>query len=111
MGMKQQGRVVETEQLSPRLRRLRIGELVGLENWRPGDKVKLGIAGGVKRSYTPSAVDASDGWMDVVVHLHDGDGPFATWASTCEVGDAALVRSSFSSYSALTVISYRLSVI
>src|SRR5690606_8856328 len=84
--------VVEVEQLTPNVRRLRldaseIGQLV----WAAGDKVKLRVGDKTKASYTPARVDHDGGWMDVVVHLH-GRGPFARWAARSRVGEWVKVK-------------------
>ncbi|MDG1482843.1 MAG: siderophore-interacting protein [Myxococcota bacterium] len=78
--------VTEVEDLSPRVRRIRLsGPPVKGIRWRPGDKIKL-AAGPRLRSYTPARVDATAGWMDVVFFLHGG-GAASAWASAAEVGD------------------------
>ncbi len=79
--------VMETERLSPRLRRLRLaGHAVSKMSWTAGDKVKLRLPGGAMRSYTPARVDPSGGWMDVIFHLH-GNGSAAAWAESTQPGD------------------------
>ena len=79
-------RLVAIERLSPRLRRLRFQSdaLVGA-SWTPGDKVKVQVAEGVLRSYTPARLDAAAGWMDVVFFLH-GSGPGSALAVDIQVG-------------------------
>lgn len=77
--------VTEVEDLSPRIRRIRLSgpSITGIR-WHPGDKIKL-AAGPKMRSYTPARVDADAGWMDVVFFLHGG-GAASAWASAAEVG-------------------------
>ncbi|MFT5679759.1 MAG: NADPH-dependent ferric siderophore reductase [Myxococcota bacterium] len=79
--------VTEVEDLSPRIRRIRLGgpRVAGIR-WQPGDKIKL-AAGPKLRSYTPARVDAAAGWMDVVFFLH-GNGATSDWASAATAGDS-----------------------
>ena len=77
--------VSDVEELSPRLRRLRLsGKKLRDLKWSAGDKVKIRICG-KSRSYTPSAVNADIGWMDIVFFTH-GNGPLSRWAAKAEVG-------------------------
>ena len=78
--------VVEVQDLSPRVRRIRFNgeELQGIE-WTAGQKIKL-KGGDFFRSYTPSAVDSKEGWMDIIVFLH-GNGPASQWAARAAVGE------------------------
>ena len=79
-------RVSEIQDLSPRLRRVRFTgeELLGLA-WTAGQKVKI-KGPDFFRSYTPSAFDAQEGWMDVIIFLH-GSGPASQWAAQAKAGD------------------------
>jgi len=80
-------RVLEIEDLSPKIRRIRLkGQAIEGIQWRPGDKIKI-AAGSTLRSYTPARVDANAGWMDVVFFLH-GNGRASDWASSVSVGDS-----------------------
>ncbi|MEL6182297.1 MAG: siderophore-interacting protein, partial [Myxococcota bacterium] len=74
--------------LSQHVRRVRLHgpELEGL-TWLPGQKVKLAIPGG-KASYTPARVSPEQGWMEIIFHLHHGDGPMANWAAALQGGEA-----------------------
>ncbi len=54
--------------------------------WRPGDKIKVHVADGVMRSYTPSRVDAAAGEMELVAHVH-GQGAGSAWAEALAPGD------------------------
>jgi NADPH-dependent ferric siderophore reductase len=77
--------VTEVEDLSPRLRRIRLkGETLRGLKWKPGQKVKI-QAGPKLRSYTPARVDTSEGWMDIVFFLH-GNGEASAWASAASEG-------------------------
>ena len=78
--------VSEIEDLSPRLRRIRFSgeELQGI-HWTAGQKVKL-KGPDFFRSYTPSAIDAQQGWMDVIIFLH-GNGMASQWAAQASIGD------------------------
>ena len=82
--------VCEAEMLSPRLRRIRFtGKSLREKGWSPGDKVKLRVHG-KSRTYTPSALNVNDGWMDIVFFLH-GNGPASRWAAGATVGDCVVM--------------------
>ena len=77
--------VQEVEALSPRVRRIRLSgpKMVGM-SWTPGDKVKV-EANGKLTSYTPGRISDTEGWMDIIFHLH-GNGRASQWAEAVEVG-------------------------
>ena len=77
--------VAEVEQLSPRIRRIRLaGPAIAGLGWTPGEKIKL-KAGPKLRSYTPARVNPVEGWMDIVFFLH-GNGGASAWAENAVVG-------------------------
>ena len=49
-------------------------------------KIKIHVGDGQLRSYTPAAVNAEAGTMDVVVYVH-GESPACLWARSLAVGD------------------------
>jgi NADPH-dependent ferric siderophore reductase len=77
--------------ISPSIVRLRLAgpALRGLR-LDPGDKVKLRVAEGVLRSYTPFAYDPDDGRFDLTLFDH-GDGAAARWGRTAHLGTATTV--------------------
>ena len=80
--------VSEVEALSPRIRRVRLsGD--GLRGFpdSPGQKIKIKLASGQSRSYTPARLDGESGWMDLIFHIHGG-GPASDWAASAAPGDA-----------------------
>ncbi len=85
------GRVVATEQLTPRMRRVvvRSGAAVGIDV-RPAQDVEVHLrepsGRRVKRRYTIRHHRPAAGEFDLDVLLH-GDGPGATWGATAVEGD------------------------
>ena len=79
--------VTEVEDLSPRLRRIRLSDasLVGVD-FTGGDKIKI-EAGPKFKSYTPGRVNTEAGWMDVVFYLH-GNGLASQWAGQATPGES-----------------------
>jgi NADPH-dependent ferric siderophore reductase len=78
-------RVTEVEFLTPTLKKITwVHE--SARTWRPGDKIKVHVADGVMRSYTPSWVDAQTGEMELVAHVH-GKGAGSAWAEALAPGD------------------------
>ena len=81
----QDAQIIEVENLSPKVRRIRIsGQSIQQVSWQPGDKIKI-LAGPKLRSYTPSRINNTEGWMDIVFYLH-GNGKASDWAKTAKVG-------------------------
>ena len=79
--------VTEIEDLSPKVRRIRIaGSSIQGMQWIPGQKIKI-QAGPKLKSYTPARVDPNVGWMDIIFHLH-GNGMASHWAANVSVGEA-----------------------
>ena len=78
--------VQSVHDLSPNVRCIRIAgpDLVGI-GWVPGQKIKIKVADWL-RSYTPARIDPSEGWMDIVFHLH-GNGSASQWAAIASVGE------------------------
>ena len=77
--------VSEVENLSPKLRRIRIsGQSIKSISWKPGDKVKV-MAGPKLKSYTPTKVNTEEGWMDIIFFLH-GNGNASAWAANASIG-------------------------
>lgn len=86
------GEVVEAEQLSARMRRVRIGgeALAGL-TCRPGQHVRLlvgdgGLLGGVLRTYSVWRHDPTWESLDLIGYDHGGDSPGASWMRTAKPG-------------------------
>jgi NADPH-dependent ferric siderophore reductase len=95
--------VSETEQLTPRLRRIRFGgpRLRGL-NWMPGQHIRLQVAGlgesflrlhphDALRTYSIYDADPDLGTLDIVMFDHGGDPesltPARRWSIAAAVGD------------------------
>ena len=79
--------VAEIEDLSPKIRRLRIvGPSIKGMQWVPGQKIKI-QAGPKLKSYIPARIDSEQGWMDIIFHLH-GNGLASDWASNVSIGEA-----------------------
>ncbi len=78
--------VARADDLSPRIRRLRLRVDGLVPGWVPGDKIKANVAPGVYRSYTFSAVDAERGTVDVVGFVH-GNGAGSAWVAGASPGD------------------------
>lgn len=78
--------VVDTRALSPKVRvvRLQAQSLVDA-GFTPGCKVKLAVAPGAWRSYTPLAWSDAEGYVDILFHLHDR-GPGSDWARAAARG-------------------------
>lgn len=78
--------VLEVEDLSPRLRRVRLGsrDLVGMRA-HPGDKVKMQVGPRSMRSYTLSGSSPEEGWFDTVMFRH-GSGQGSAWATHARDG-------------------------
>ncbi|MGV9384809.1 siderophore-interacting protein [Nonomuraea sp. NPDC003707] len=87
------GEVVEVEEVTARMRRVRIGgeALAGLE-WTPGQHVRLfigdggGLLGGVLRTYSIWRHDPTWEAIDLIGYDHGGDSPGASWIRTAEPG-------------------------
>jgi len=80
-----QGEIVEVEWLSASLRRIVWSEPQTPE-LRVGDKIKVHVGEGAMRSYTPSAIDAVNGRLEMIAHVH-GHGVGSDWARDLGVGD------------------------
>ena len=79
--------VSSVRQLSPSIVRVQLhGSRLQGTQVPVGAKIKLHVGGGQMRSYTPAAVDASRGTMDLVVHAHS-DSAASQWARTLREGD------------------------
>ena len=80
-------KIVSVHNLSPRVRVIRLEgpELQGAA-WSPGQKIKI-HSEHWSRSYTPSRMDPSEGWMELVFCLH-GNGPASRWAEAASVGES-----------------------
>ncbi|MEM6294870.1 MAG: siderophore-interacting protein [Myxococcota bacterium] len=77
--------VARADELSPRIRRIRL-QVEGLvPGWVPGDKIKVNVAPGVHRSYTFSAVNPARGTVDVVGFIH-GNGAGSAWVCNASKG-------------------------
>ncbi len=84
----QQALVHHSERLSPNIVRVQLkGAALTRIRWSPGDKIKLRVADGVMRSYTPSRVDTASGAMELIIHAHHGGGPGARWAGSLRGGE------------------------
>lgn len=83
--------VDEVEWLSGSIRRIRVAgpALVGRRLPVAG-KVKVRVAPGVLRSYTPARRDEAAGWFDLIAHVHGG-GAGSAWAAAATPGDAVVV--------------------
>ncbi|GAA4979796.1 NADPH-dependent ferric siderophore reductase [Nonomuraea thailandensis] len=86
------GEVVEAEQVTARMRRVRIGgeSLSGLR-WTPGQHVRLlvgegGPLGGVLRTYSIWRYDPDWEALDVIGFDHGGDSPGASWIRDVRAG-------------------------
>ncbi len=79
--------VVEVSRLSPSVVRVRAAaRKVSEARFPPGCKVKVHVGGGQMRSYTPAAVDADTGVLDLVVFVQ-GDSAASRWAKSLGHGD------------------------
>jgi NADPH-dependent ferric siderophore reductase len=95
--------ISEIEQLTPRLRRIRVEgpRLQGL-NWKPGQHIRLQVAGlsesllrlhphDALRTYSIYEADPELGTLDIVMLDHGGEQDFSTparrWSGTAAVGD------------------------
>ncbi|TMS00722.1 siderophore-interacting protein [Nonomuraea basaltis] len=86
------GEVVEIEQMTARMRRIRIGgeALAGLK-WTPGQHVRLlidagGLLGGVLRTYSIWRYDPTWEAIDLIGHDHGGDSPGVSWFRNAKPG-------------------------
>ena len=95
--------VSETEQLTPRLRRIRFeGPRLQRLNWTPGQHIRLQVAGlgesflrlhphDALRTYSIYDADPDLGTLDIVMLDHGGEPEFTTparrWSGTASVGD------------------------
>ena len=78
-------KVTKVESLTPTLKKITwVHE--SAHAWRPGDKIKVHVADGVMRSYTPSRADAQTDAMELVAHIH-GKGAGSAWAQALAPGD------------------------
>jgi NADPH-dependent ferric siderophore reductase len=83
-------RVTSAEVIGQRFRRLRLeGEALTKGSFTPGDKVQIVLDDGT-RTYTPFAVDAGKGTMDLLVYAH-GETPGACWGKSVRVDDTIRV--------------------
>ena len=94
------GHIEAVEDLTPRSKRIRVAgpKLIGL-SWRPGDFVRMQVAGVIDsltrlrvndlvRSYSVWDADAEQGWVDFVVFEHRTPGSVGEkWAQAARVGD------------------------
>jgi NADPH-dependent ferric siderophore reductase len=91
--------VSEIEQLTPRMRRIRFSgnRLQGL-TWRPGQHIRLQVAGllhpnDALRSYSIYDADPDVGTLDIVMLDHNADPgagtPAGRWAAAATIGDQA----------------------
>ena len=79
--------VVEVSRLSPSIVRVRAAARKASETpFPPGCKIKVHVGGGQMRSYTPAAVDAETGTLDLVVFEH-GDSAGSRWVRALGHGD------------------------
>ncbi|MEV4473741.1 siderophore-interacting protein [Nonomuraea sp. NPDC049504] len=84
------GQVAETEQVTPRMRRIRIAVAAEL-SWTPGQHVRLlvgqgGPLGGVLRTYSIWAHDPDQRSIDLIGYDHGGDAPGTAWIRNAEPG-------------------------
>ncbi|MEU2426228.1 siderophore-interacting protein [Streptomyces sp. NPDC007851] len=86
------GTVTETEQITPRMRRLRIDgeQLAGLDV-RPGQQVRVLVGGLTLRTYSVWHHDPS-GVVELCVLDHPGGGPGAHWERTVGPGEQVRLR-------------------
>ena len=83
--------VTSVRELVPGMRRVTLeGAHLRSASFTPGDKLQVLVAGMGTRTYTPFAVDATRGTLELLVYLH-GDGPGAHWGRTLVVGDKVRV--------------------
>jgi ferric-chelate reductase (NADPH) len=54
--------------------------------WQPGAKLKIEVGDGMKRTYTPIAINAKSGRVRILAYIH-GQSPASQWAATVAVGD------------------------
>jgi NADPH-dependent ferric siderophore reductase len=87
------GEVVEVEQVTSRMRRIRIGgEGLARLEWTPGQHVRLligdggGLLGGVLRTYSVWWHDPTWEALDLIGHDHGGDSPGASWVRNAAPG-------------------------
>lgn len=81
------GRVTKLQWTTEHVLRVRVeGRAFRGRGFDPGVKIKVHVGDGELRSYTPAAIDAEAGTMDVVVHVH-GESPACVWARSLAVGD------------------------
>lgn len=83
-----EGRVTEAVWLTPEVLQIQLtgADLRGLD-WSAGDIIKVQVADGAIRSYTPSRVDTAAGTMEMVVHVHD-QSPGSQWGRALTRGDS-----------------------
>ncbi|GAB2935763.1 siderophore-interacting protein [Nonomuraea fastidiosa] len=86
------GRVAETEQVAPRMRRIRIAGagIAGL-SWTPGRHVRVlvgggSVLGGVLRTYSVWRLDPERESIELIGYDHGGDAPGTTWVRSVEPG-------------------------
>ncbi|MER7184678.1 siderophore-interacting protein [Streptomyces hyaluromycini] len=86
------GTVTEAEQITARMRRLRIDgdQLAGLDV-RPGQQVRVLVAGLTLRTYSVWRYDPS-GVVELCVLDHSEGGPGARWGRTVEAGEPVRLR-------------------
>ncbi|MFC4007848.1 siderophore-interacting protein [Nonomuraea purpurea] len=86
------GEVVEAEQLTPSMRRVRIaGESIPALDWTPGQHVRLligdgGLLGSVLRTYSVWRHDPAGESIDLVGYDHGGDSPGVSWIRHAKAG-------------------------
>jgi len=94
--------VTQAKRLSPHLLQVRLeGPAIRKAKLSAGDKIKIYIGGGEKRSYTPSAWNHEESWMEVIIHLH-GNGAASKWASKLVGGERTEFRGPSSSMPSIT---------
>ncbi|NUP82944.1 MAG: siderophore-interacting protein [Nonomuraea sp.] len=87
------GEIVEIEQVTPRMRRIKLaGEALADLAWVPGQHVRVligsgGLLGGVLRTYSVWRYDPSWEAVDLVGFDHGGQAPGATWVRNARVGE------------------------
>src|SRR5581483_414813 len=54
--------------------------------WQPGAKLKIELGDGMKRTYTPIAINAKSGRVRILAYI-PGQSPASQWAATVAVGD------------------------
>lgn len=79
-------KVVETEYLTPFIKRIRLqGDL---KNWniQPGYATAVRVSDTEYRNYTPAFEDTEKGFVELIIHLH-GDAPGSRYLHNLTIGD------------------------